>query len=67
MNEIRASTSIRLYTYQEKDIDAMKQIIPSLKPIKGTSKFHEIIAQHDGKAFTKNRSDEPETLILINF
>ena len=67
MNEIRTSTSIRLYTYQEKDIDAVKQIIPSLKPIKGTSKFHEIVAKSDGKVFTKNRSDEPETLIPVNF
>ena len=53
--------------YEEKDIDEVKQIIPSLKPIKGTSKFYEIVAKPGGKVFTKNRSDESETLIRINF
>jgi len=67
MNKIQFSTNIRLYMYQKEDIDSVKKLIPLLKTIKGTSKFHEIIARPNGQVFIKNNSDESETLIKINF
>ncbi|CAF1945017.1 unnamed protein product [Rotaria magnacalcarata] len=67
MNKTQPSTNIRLYMYQKEDIDSVQGLIPLLITIKGTSKFHEITAKPNGEVFIKNRSDESEALIKINF
>ncbi|CAF3793777.1 unnamed protein product [Rotaria sp. Silwood1] len=67
MSKIKNSTNIRLYLYKKEDIHSLRMQIPSLKSIKGTSKFHEIIVKPNGEIFTKNKSDETETLIHTTF
>jgi hypothetical protein len=67
MSKIKNSTNIRLYLYQREDIDSLREQIPSLTTIKGTSMFHEIIAKPNGEVFARNKPDEQETLIQTNF
>ena len=67
MTKIKKSTNIQLYLYKKEDIDSLKEKIPSLTTIKGTSAFHEIIAKPNGQVFAKNKSDEQEFLIRTNF
>ena len=57
MNKIKGSTNVRLYLYK-KDVDSLRQQIPSLRTVKGTSMFHELIAKPNGQTFAKNKSDE---------
>ncbi|CAF4786008.1 unnamed protein product, partial [Rotaria sp. Silwood2] len=66
MHKINNSTNIRLYLYKKEDIDSWRAQIPSLKVIKGTSMFHEIIVKPNGQIFVKNKSHENETLIRTN-
>ncbi|CAF1366846.1 unnamed protein product [Didymodactylos carnosus] len=67
MRNVQNSTSIRFYLYAKEDIDAIRQQIPLLTSIRGTSLFHEIIAHPDGKIFAKSKSDDEEKLIKTNF
>ncbi|CAF1496143.1 unnamed protein product, partial [Rotaria sp. Silwood1] len=67
MNKIRKFTKIRLYLYTKEDVDLLRKQLPSLTTIKGTSMFHEIIAQPDGQIFAKIKSYEQETLLRTNF
>ncbi|CAF1421049.1 unnamed protein product [Adineta ricciae] len=67
MNKIINSTNIRLYFYKKEDSDALRERIPPLTTIKGTSMFHEIIAKPNGEVFIKQKSVEPEILLKTNF
>ncbi|CAF1621558.1 unnamed protein product [Didymodactylos carnosus] len=67
MRNVQNSTSIRFYLYAKEDIDAIRQQIPLLTSVRGTSLFHEIIAHPDGKIFAKSKSDDEEKLIKTNF
>ncbi|CAF2777212.1 unnamed protein product [Rotaria sp. Silwood2] len=66
VHEIENSTSIKLFTYNQTDVDDMKQQIPrTLKTVNGTAELHEIIAQADRLIFgkkTSNQSQSPLTL-----
>ena len=67
MNKIKGSTNIRLYLYKKEDVDSLRQQIPSLRTVKGTSMFHELITKPNGQIFAKNKSDEQEILLQTKF
>lgn len=67
VKRIKSDTSIPLYLYNKEDFDLIRAQIPPLPTIKGTSKFHEIIAKIKGQIFEKDKSDEMETLIRTKF
>ncbi|CAF1415443.1 unnamed protein product [Rotaria sordida] len=45
MNAVQNNTDIKLYIYDKKDIQKLKDTIPALSTIKGTAKFHEVLAK----------------------
>lgn len=54
VHEIQSSTSIKLFIYDESNVDDIKLQIPrTLKTVKGTAELHEIIAQPNGLLFGK--------------
>jgi hypothetical protein len=68
IHEIGKSTSIKLFTYDQSDVDEIKQQIPrTLNTVKGTAELHEIIAQPTGLIFGRKTSDQPQLRLIIRF
>ncbi|CAF1398352.1 unnamed protein product [Rotaria sordida] len=67
MNAVQNNTDIKLYIYDKKDIQKLKDTIPALSTIKGTAKFHEVLAKKDGTLYAKNVSNEKEKQLNVKF
>ncbi|CAF1280652.1 unnamed protein product, partial [Didymodactylos carnosus] len=67
MKNLENDTNIRLFMYNTDDIDSIKQQIPSLKTIKGTTRMHELIGKKNGQLYSKDLSCEKEKLLKVTF
>jgi hypothetical protein len=67
MNAVENNTDIKLYIYDKEDIQKLKDTIPALSTIKGTAKFHEVLAKKDGTLYAKNISNEKEKQLNVKF
>jgi hypothetical protein len=60
-HEIESSTSIKLFIYDQSNVDEIKQQLPcTLQTVKGTAELHGIIAEPSGLVFGKKTSDQPQ-------
>ena len=68
VQEIQGHTSIKLFVYNQSDVDKTKQELPrTLQSVKGTANLHEIIPQPDGFIFGKRISNEPQMKLTLRF
>jgi hypothetical protein len=64
---IKNDTETKLFLYKKSDIDAVKEQIPKLKAIKGTTRMHELIGRKNGQLYGKDISSDKERLLKVNF
>ncbi len=68
VHDIINSTSIKLFTYDQTDVQKTKEQIPrTLKTVKGTAELHEIIAEPSGLVYGKKTSDQPQIQLRLFF
>jgi hypothetical protein len=68
VHEIQKSTSIKLFVYNQSDVDETKQQLPqTLQSVKGSAEIHEIIAQPNGLVFGKKTSDQSQLPLTLRF
>ena len=59
MNLVKSRTEVKLFSYDKAGTEQLRNSIPTLETIKGTTAFDEFIAKND-TVFAKKLSDEAE-------